>query len=116
MLRHDCVCRTAIRGSSLKSCSDSVKALVREKHAVHPAIPGNSVVESFTRTLKKTLGALVDGDGKERERQLQAVASAHNPTSRTATGFSPFFLAHERDVLPVQRCLDEPRLDPLSVG
>ncbi|PHJ20661.1 hypothetical protein CSUI_005494, partial [Cystoisospora suis] len=32
-----------------------------------------------------------------------------------ATGFSPFFLTHGREaILPVQRHLDEPRLDPTS--
>lgn len=81
----------------------------------HPQ--GNSVVESFMRTLKKALGALVDEDGKDWDRHLQAVALAHNSTPHTATGFSPFFLEHGREaVLPVQRFLDEPRLDPLSVA
>ncbi|PHJ23293.1 retrovirus-related pol polyprotein from transposon [Cystoisospora suis] len=81
----------------------------------HPK--GNSVVESFMRTLKKALGALVDEDGRDWDRHLQAVALAHNSTPHTATGFSPFFLEHGREaVLPVQRYLDEPRLDPVSVS
>ena len=46
----------------------------------HPQ--GNSVVESYMRTLKKGLSALV----------------AHNTTPRVATGFSPF-LSHGREAV-----------------
>lgn len=46
---------------------------------------------------------------------LQAVALAHNSTPSIVTGYSPFFLEHEREaVLPVQRGLDEARLDLVS--
>ena len=79
----------------------------------HPQ--GNSVVESYMRTLKKGLAALVSEDGKDWDLFLPAVALAHNSTPHVATGFSPFFLTYGREaVLPVQRHLDEPRLDPTS--
>lgn len=76
---------------------------------------GNSIVESFMRTLKSGLRALVDEDGRDWDTHLQAVALAHNSTPSTATGHSPFFLEHGREaVLPVQRHLDEPRLEPVA--
>ena len=79
----------------------------------HPQ--GNSVVESYMRTLKKGLAALVSEDGRDWDIFLSAVALAHNTTPHIATGFSPFFLTQGREaVLPVQRHLDEPRLDPTS--
>ena len=79
----------------------------------HPQ--GNSVVESYMRTLKKGLAALVSEDGRDWDLFLSAVALAHNSTPHVATGYSPFFLTQGREaVLPVQRHLDEPRLDPTS--
>ena len=76
----------------------------------HPQ--GNSVAESFMRTLKKGLSGLVAEDGRDWDLYLSAVALAHNSTPNVATGFSPFFLVHGREaLLPVQRHLDEPRLD-----
>lgn len=76
----------------------------------HPQ--GNSVVESFMRTLKKALATLVSEDGSDWDRYLPAVALAHNSTPQLATGYSPYFLTHGREaLLPVQRYLDEPRLD-----
>lgn len=76
---------------------------------------GNSVVESFMRTLKSGLRALVNEDGRDWDLHLHAVALAHNSTPSMATGYSPFFLEHGREaILPVQRHLDEPRLDPVS--
>ena len=79
----------------------------------HPQ--GNSAKESYMRTLKKGLAALVSEDGRDWDIFLSAVALAHNTTRHIATGFSPFFLTQGREaVLPVQRYLDEPRLDPTS--
>ena len=76
----------------------------------HPQ--GNSVVESYMRTLKKSLSALVAEDGRDWDLFLSAVALAHNSTPHVATGFSPYFLMHGREaILPIQRHLDEPRLD-----
>ena len=79
----------------------------------HPQ--GNSVVESYMRTLKKGLAALVSEDGKDWDVFLPAVVLAHNSTPHAATGYSPFFLTQGREaLLPVQRHLDEPRLDPVA--
>ena len=79
----------------------------------HPQ--GNSVVESYMRTLKKGLAALVSEDGKDWDLFLPAVAMAHNATPHIATGYSPFFLTQGREApLPVQRHLEEPRLDATS--
>ena len=76
---------------------------------------GNSVVESYMRTLKKGLSAIVGKDGRNWDLFLPAVALAHNATPHVATGLSAFFLSHGREaVLPVQRHLDEPRLDSTS--
>ena len=73
---------------------------------------GNSVVESYMRSLKKGLAALVSEDGKNWDSFLSAVALGYNSTPHTATNYSPFFLLHGREaVLPVQRYLDEPRVD-----
>ena len=79
----------------------------------HPQ--GNSVVESYMRTLKKGLATLVAEDGHDWDLYLPAVALAHNSTPHLATGYSPYFLTHGREaILPVQRHLDEPRLDHTS--
>ena len=64
------------------------------------------------RSLKKSLAALVSEGGRDWDLFLAAVALAHNSTPHTVTGYSPFFLTHGREaVLPVQRYLDEPRMD-----
>ena len=55
----------------------------------HPQ--GNSVAESYMRTLKKSLSALVAEDGRDWDLFLSAVALAHNSTPHVATGFSPYF-------------------------
>ena len=79
----------------------------------HPQ--GNAVVESFMRTLKKALASLVAEDGANWDLFLPAVALAHNSTPNLGTGYSPYFLVHGREpLLPVQRYLDEPRLDLTS--
>ena len=76
----------------------------------HPQ--GNSVVESFMRTLKKALATLVSEDGTDWDLFLPAVALAYNSTPHLGTRYSPYFLEHGREpLLPVQRYLDEPRLD-----
>ena len=67
------------------------------------------------RTLKKGLATLVAENGHDWDLYLPAVALAHNSTPHLATGYSPYFLTHGREaILPVQRHLDEPRLDHTS--
>ena len=64
------------------------------------------------RSLKKGLAALVSEDGRDWDLFLFAVALAYDSTPHSVTGYYPFFLTHGREaVLPVQRFLDEPRLD-----
>ena len=76
----------------------------------HPQ--GNSIVESYMRTLKKGLAALVGEGGRDWDLFLPAVVLAHSTTPHIVTGFSLFFLSHGREaVLPVQGHLGEPRLD-----
>ena len=71
----------------------------------HPQ--GNSIVESYMSSLKKSSAALVSEDGRDWDLFLSAVALAYNSTPHTVTGFSPFFLAHGREtMLPGQRYLD----------
>ena len=78
----------------------------------HPQ--GKSVVGSYMRTLKKRLSALVGEDGRDWDLFLPAPL-AHSTTPHVATVFSPVFLSHGREaVLPVQRRIDEPRLDSTS--
>ena len=81
-----------------------------------PYLPqGNCVVESYMRTLNKGLSALVGEDGRDWVLILPAVALAHNSTPHVATGFSLYFFSRGREaVLPVQRHLDETRLDSTS--
>ena len=61
---------------------------------------GNSVCESFMRTLKKALSALASEYGYGWDVHLQAVAFAHNATPHTSTNHSPFFLVHGRGGSP----------------
>lgn len=71
----------------------------------------NSIVESYMRSLKKGLTALVSEDGRDWDLFLSAVALAYNSTPHS-TGYSPYVLVHGgEDRLPVQKYLDEPRLD-----
>lgn len=76
----------------------------------HPQ--GNSVVDCYMLTIEKTLSALVAEDGRDWNLILSAVALAQNSTPHVATGVSPYFLTHGREaIMPIQRHLDEPRLD-----
>ena len=76
--------------------------------AYHPQ--GNSICESFMRTLKKALRALSRDDGSDWDFHLQAVAFAHNSMPHASSHYSPFFLVHGREaVLPIQRHLDTQR-------
>lgn len=76
---------------------------------------GNSVVESYMRTLKKGLSSLVSEDGRDWDLYLSAVALAHNSTPHRVTGYSPFFLVNGREaVMPIQRHWDEPNLEPTA--
>lgn len=81
--------------------------------AYHPQ--GNSVVESYMRTLRRGLSVLVNAAGIDWDRQVAAVVFAYNTTPHVATGFTPFFLAHGREaMLPLFRELGEPRLEPAT--
>lgn len=53
---------------------------------------GDSAVDSYMRSLKKRLSALVVEDGSEWDLFLPAVALVHNATPHLATGSSSFFL------------------------
>lgn len=97
----------------IRSFCTSIGARKLYSTPYHPK--GNSIVESFMRTLKRALSALVEWDGKQWDLHLSAVSFAHNTTPHIVTGFTPFFLTRGREaVLPLQRYLDEPRLDPIS--
>ena len=55
---------------------------------------------------------MLSKDWKNWDLFLAVVALAYNPTRHTVTGYSSFFLTQGREaILPVQRYLDEPRLD-----
>lgn len=62
--------------------------------------------------MKKEVAALVSEDGGVENLFLSAVAFACDSTPHAATSSSLFFLLRGRKaVLPVQRYLNEPRLD-----
>ncbi|PHJ20671.1 gag-pol fusion protein [Cystoisospora suis] len=48
---------------------------------------GSSIVESFMRTLRKALAALVNEEGNNWDTYLSVVALAHNSTPHMSTGF-----------------------------
>lgn len=74
---------------------------------------GNSVVESYMRTLKKGLAVLTEGGRADWDKQVSAVVFAYNTTPHTATGFTPFFLEHGREAtLPLHLEMGHGRLPP----
>ena len=97
----------------IRNLCESIGARKIYSSLYHPQ--GNSMCETFMRTLKKALGALVSEDGRDWDVHVQAVAFAHNSTPHTSTKYSPFYLLHGREaVLPIQRHLDMPVLDTTS--
>lgn len=73
----------------------------------HPR--GNSIVESFMRSIRTALH-LVHVVGERRwDELLPAAAMAYRSTPHSSTGFSPFFLLTGTEmVLPLSRSWDEP--------
>ena len=85
---------------------------------VQPYNPrGNSVVESYMRTLKTTLKLCAQAFQTDWDVALQAVALAYRATPHTVTGHTPFFLvAGQKVVLPLSREWHQPALCPLGVA
>ena len=77
---------------------------------------GNSVVESYMRTLKIALKLRTQAFHEDWDVALQAAAVAYRATPHTVTGHTPFFLVTGQDVvLPLSREWHEPALCPLGV-
>ena len=77
---------------------------------------GNSVVESYVRTLKITLKLGTQAFQTDWDVALQAAALAYRATPHTVTGHTPFFLMNGQEVaLPLSREWHEPALCPLGV-
>ena len=75
----------------------------------HPR--GNSIVESYMRSLKSTLRLCVDTFKTEWDYALQAAALAYRATPHTVIGYSPYFLVTGQEVvLPLSREWNEPVL------
>ena len=72
---------------------------VREIYSTPYYLQGNSVVESYMRTLKKGLASLVSEDGRNWGLFVSAVALAHNTTPHTSPGYSTFFMMHRREAM-----------------
>lgn len=72
---------------------------------------GNSLVESFMRTLKGTLVTTIRNNPKRWCKALPAAALAYRSTPHSTTGYSPFFLLTGQEVmLPLSREWDEPSM------
>ncbi|KAL8269195.1 hypothetical protein Esti_006882 [Eimeria stiedai] len=101
--------------------AEVVKTLCRatgaDKIYSSPSHPqGNSICESFMRTVKRSLASLVSEDGHDWDTYLQV---SHSLTTRhpthTCIDYSPYFLVQGCEaVRPVQRHLDTPPLNPPS--
>ena len=77
---------------------------------------GNSVVESYVRSLKTTLKLGTQAFQMDWDVALQVAALAYRATPHTLTGHTPFFLMTGREVaLPLSREWHEPALCPLGV-
>ena len=77
---------------------------------------GNSVVESYMRTLKTTLKLCTQAFQADWDVALQVAALAYRATPNTVTGHTPFFLVTgQKIVLPLSREWHEPALCPLGV-
>lgn len=67
------------------------------------------------KAFKKAFASLVFMEGTDWDNYVQSVAFAHNSTPHMSTGHSPFYLMYGRvTVVPIQRHLDIPLLDPSS--
>ncbi|KAL8441420.1 hypothetical protein Emag_007186 [Eimeria magna] len=74
---------------------------------------GNSIVESYMRSLKTTLRLCLQHFRQEGDVVLPAAALAYRCTPHSATRFSPFFLVTGQElVLPLSRQWTEPLLHP----
>lgn len=73
---------------------------------------GNSVVESFMRSLRSTVRLCLEIFKEEWDSVLPAASFAYRTTVHTSTGHSPYFLVTGQDaVLPISRELCEPILN-----
>lgn len=63
---------------------------------------GDGNAERFMRTLNNALGILAHDNVDEWDRYLPAIAYAFNTTPSAATGYTPFYLNHGREVSPTQ--------------
>jgi len=71
--------------------------------------PGNSVVESFMRSLKSALILCIRQTGNQWDQALPAAEMAYRSTPHVVTKLSPFFLVTGQDmVLPLSRQWVEP--------
>ena len=99
----------------VRNLCESIGARKIYSSPYHPQ--GNSICESSMKTLKKALASLVSEDETNWDVFAQSVAFAHNSTPHTSTRHSPFYLMYGREaVMPIQRHLDIPPLDPSSKG
>lgn len=72
---------------------------------------GNSIVESYMRSLKSTIKMCIEVFSDEWDAVLPAAAFAYRTAIHISTGYSPFFLATgQQPVLPITRELHEPVL------
>ena len=77
---------------------------------------GNSVVQSYMRTLKTTLKLCTQAFQADWDVALQAAALAYRANQHTVTGHTPFFLVRgQQVVLPLSREWHKPALCPLGV-
>ena len=75
----------------------------------HPR--GNSIVESYMRSLRSTLHTCVQHFKCEWDQVLSAAAFAYRATPHTITRYSPYFLVSGQNmVLPLSRAWSEPVL------
>lgn len=73
---------------------------------------GNSVVESYMRSLKNTVRLCIDIFKTSWDRVLPAAAFAYRTAIHISTGYSPYFLVTGQEaVLPISRELSEPILN-----
>uniref|UniRef100_A0A3Q3MR96 Integrase catalytic domain-containing protein n=1 Tax=Labrus bergylta TaxID=56723 RepID=A0A3Q3MR96_9LABR len=73
----------------------------------HPR--GNGMVEKFNKTLEEQLARLLHDNDGEWDHYLPAVVLSYNSTPHSSTGYSPYFLAHGRELcIPANVTLSTP--------